>query len=150
MGTKNPSSKPPPALNILLADDESSVLEVTALMLKRLGCQVHMAGDAYQALEEFKKYGENIDLVMLDYFMPGMNGVEAYDKLRERNKDIKVVFTSGYGEEEIFPSGGLPSSARFMSKPFNLGDLKKMVDCLSAGKQVNGEGKALGPGSLAC
>jgi CheY-like chemotaxis protein len=89
------SNKPAqPAARILLVDDNRSGLMARRVVLEELGYLTDGAVDARKALELFRT--EHYDLVVTDYKMPGMNGVELIEKLREERSGIPVVLISGF------------------------------------------------------
>lgn len=84
---------------VLIADDEKSVAESLANSIpwEELGIQVvGTAADGWTALELAKK--EAVDIAILDIRMPGLNGLELCERLRERNERIQLIIASGYAE----------------------------------------------------
>jgi len=103
---------------ILFADDELLVREACSELLESCGYQVMVATDGEQALNLYQRHSEEVDLVMLDVLMPGMNGVEVARKLRTINPDIKIIFATGY-DKHAARSCGLDSSCEVvLHKPF--------------------------------
>ena len=80
---------------ILLLEDEPSVREFVALVLRNAGYNVLEAADGREGVEVAKK-SESIDLLLSDVMMPEMNGVEAYRAIKELRPAIQVLFMSGY------------------------------------------------------
>jgi len=111
---------------VLLVDDEETVLGVGAEMLKMLGFTVITAGNGVEAVEIFKA-GADIAFVILDLTMPQMDGEQCFLALQQLRPDVKVIISSGYGEEEIvrrFLGKGL---AGFIQKPYKLSELKEAI-----------------------
>jgi PAS domain S-box-containing protein len=108
---------------ILLADDEDQILHVGEKMLGEMGYEVLLAASGTEAVETYEKYKDKIDLVILDMIMPGMGGGEAYDKIKEKNPNVKVLLSSGYSlngqATEILERG----CDGFIQKPFNVKEL---------------------------
>ncbi len=119
---------------ILLVDDEEMIIEVGRPMLEALGYEVLVARGGRDALEIYEEYGHRIDMVILDMIMPGMNGGETYDRLKEINPDIRVLLSSGYsinGEaKEIIRRG----CTAFIQKPFNIKDLSRKIGEVLSGQ----------------
>lgn len=115
---------------ILLVDDEEMVLDIGKDMLEALGYTVFTAGSGASALECLKEYERNIDLVILDMVMPGMNGGNTYNCIREMKHDVKVLLSSGYSMDgqaaEIMKQG----CDGFIQKPFHIGELSRRLGSL--------------------
>jgi CheY-like chemotaxis protein len=112
---------------ILVVDDEKIIRDLTLEVLSAHGYNVLLAQDGLEAIHVYKAFGHNIDLVLLDMIMPRMGGKEAYEKLKEINPDIKVLFCSGHGSDhkvcEELKKIGMPYSR----KPFKIYDLARKV-----------------------
>jgi two-component system, cell cycle sensor histidine kinase and response regulator CckA len=118
---------------ILLVDDEKMVLDVSREMLESLGYRVFATGSGQEAVAVFMEKKGQIDLVILDMVMPGISGGETFDRLREIDPGIAVLFCSGYSVnnrvQEILDRG----CRGFLQKPFSLALLSKRVrEALSA------------------
>ncbi len=83
---------------VLLADDDPEYLEATRLLLAAEGHEVLTADSGPAALGVLRE--REVDLVLLDYFMPGMNGEEVVSRLREFDPRAQVVLQTGYSEEQ--------------------------------------------------
>ena len=105
---------------ILLVDDTDMILDVGKEILEALGYTAFIARSGKEAIEVYENNKEKIDLIILDMIMPGMGGGEVYDQLKEINRDIKVLLSSGYSIEgqatEILKQG----CDGFIQKPFNI------------------------------
>jgi len=82
--------------HILLVDDNSDGLLVRRIMLEEAGYSVVTARHAEQALERFSKSA--FDVVVTDYRMPGMNGIELISRMRALDPNVRVVLISGLVE----------------------------------------------------
>lgn len=80
--------------HVLCVDDDPDILKVRKLLLESKGYSVITAGSGHQALERISKEPD-IDLVLLDYRMPGMNGDELAQKLRQRFPSLLLIAVSG-------------------------------------------------------
>ena len=83
---------------ILLVDDEPTVLSMWSDFLVDRGYIVITAENGLLGIEQYKKMKNMIDLVILDYIMPGMNGKEVLKMLKKIDKEVKVLIASGYSE----------------------------------------------------
>ena len=70
---------------------------------------------------------EPVDLLLTDVVMPGMNGRELAARIAERQPGLRVLFTSGYGEEVIARHGVLETGVLLLQKPFALSRLASLV-----------------------
>ncbi|MGO9738330.1 MAG: response regulator, partial [Desulfomonilaceae bacterium] len=89
-----------------------------------LGYDTIIAVDGEEGVSVFRERLNEIDLVMLDFKMPKIDGVEAFGELIRIKPDVKVILCSGYTEDaviEMFP-GQRPAGV--LHKPYNMGDLK--------------------------
>ena len=110
---------------ILIVDDEEMILDSGEKMLRILDYEVITAGDGETAVEIFKDRRQEIDMVILDMVMPGMNGEEVYTKLKAMDPDVKVLISSGYSVDGLPEEFGAHDSERFLQKPFDLKTLFK-------------------------
>ncbi len=112
---------------ILLVDDEESILSIGRKMIERLGFDVLTARDGREALNQFDANPEGIDLVILDLTMPHLDGEETFRELRRLRKDIRILMSSGYNEQEITQRFAGKSLAGFLQKPYIFNELKDKV-----------------------
>jgi CheY-like chemotaxis protein len=86
--------QPAAVKTVLCVDDERIGLRVRKIMLEGHGFNVLTASDGRQGLAVFDE--NKVDLVVLDYFMPDMNGGEVAAELRRRRPDLPIIFLSAY------------------------------------------------------
>src|SRR5712691_6798401 len=84
---------------ILFIEDEPEVADVASEMLAEEGYKVILARDGFEALKIYRKMGKQIGLVILDFFLPVMDGDAVFDELRAINPNIDVVLSSGFAEQ---------------------------------------------------
>jgi CheY-like chemotaxis protein len=84
---------------LLLIEDEVEVGEVAAEMLADEGYKVILTHDGFEALKIYQRIGKQIGLVILDFFLPIMDGDAVFDELRAINPDVSVVLSSGFAEQ---------------------------------------------------
>jgi two-component system, cell cycle sensor histidine kinase and response regulator CckA len=122
-----PSTGQADGKTILLIDDEEVVRDVFAETLTDAGWNVLTAGDGESGIRMFNDHPGTVGLVVLDLSMPGMDGAETLRRLRGMDPTVKVVLSSGYGEEEAmgrFEGLGLSG---FLQKPYNWSRLKEIL-----------------------
>ena len=119
---------------ILLIEDELAVIETLRKLLERLGYNVLEAKTGKEAIRLARAYDGEIDLAILDVFLPDMNGNKVYPLLKEFRPDLKVLVFSGYSIEgpaqEILDAG----AHGFVQKPVSVEKLsEKLKELLLAG-----------------
>jgi CheY-like chemotaxis protein len=113
---------------VLLVDDEEIVLGVGKQMLERLGYSVITAGSGQEAVDVYKNSPDNVDLVLLDMIMPGMEAGDIYDKLKAINPAIKVLLSSGYSLDQKTSAIIDRGCNGFIQKPFNMKSLEEKIE----------------------
>jgi two-component system cell cycle sensor histidine kinase/response regulator CckA len=108
---------------ILLVEDEESVRRLASLLLERSGYRLLVASSAEEALETARGYAGQIDLLLTDVVLPGLNGRRLADLLGPERPSMKVVFASGYFDER----GILEPGSDFIQKPFNPETLARSI-----------------------
>ncbi|MBP5399814.1 MAG: response regulator [Alphaproteobacteria bacterium] len=118
-------------IKILFVEDEDSVRNFAVRALQKKGYNVIACNSAENALEQLKNI-QDINLLITDMVMPGMNGIELGKIVKEKIPDIKIILASGYSEEIARNEHAVSSDFEFLSKPFSLADLtQKIFDVLS-------------------
>ena len=113
----------------LVADDDKLCLDVIVKMLTRLGYTVIKARDGKEAVELFKKYQNDIILVILDMKMP-YNGGKTFRQLKLIDSNVKVLLASGWNEDYEIRSILAQGCNGFISKPFNLTMLSEKIQAI--------------------
>ncbi len=117
---------------ILLVEDEDAVRMFSSRALKEKGYRIIEASNGESALEFLKKNASTINLVITDVVMPKMDGPTLMDHIKNLNPKMKVIFISGYAENNFRDSLTQNNQVHFLSKPFNLKELaNKVKDVLS-------------------
>jgi signal transduction histidine kinase/CheY-like chemotaxis protein len=130
--TEDPVSLPmrsPGSELVLIVDDDNAVRQVTVEMVRDLGCEVAQASGGEQALALIEKLTPK--LILLDYAMPGMNGLQLASALRERGVSAPIALVTGYAEL----SEADVSAARLaglLRKPFTIRELNVLLMQLRA------------------
>jgi CheY-like chemotaxis protein len=112
---------------ILLVEDDVTVRELAARMLREVGYDVIPAAGGLEAILLAGKQKAPIDVLLTDVVMPHMGGGELADELRREYPDIKVVFISGYSEEAVQGNGVLRAGTPLVPKPFSQAELGEAV-----------------------
>jgi PAS domain S-box-containing protein len=112
---------------ILVVDDETSVREMAATILRHLGYSVTTCADGREATEYYAAHWQQLDLVILDMVMPVMGGRDAFLAMRRINPQLRAILSSGYslnGEAQAILDEGVLS---FIGKPFRRAELAGRV-----------------------
>ncbi len=119
---------------VLLIDDDEDVRQVTAMIIEGLGCRVVTAenGTAGLALLETNP---DVGLAVIDFAMPGMNGVETAEQVMMRRPELPVVIITGYADT-AFPGRERPE-LRVLKKPFQRAELAAALVAALAGPPGN-------------
>ncbi|MFA4916935.1 MAG: PAS domain S-box protein [Syntrophales bacterium] len=112
---------------ILLVEDEPTVMEITTMILEKLGYKVLAALTPGEAIRLAEKYAGEILLLLTDVVMPDMNGRDLAKKLLSLYPNLKCLFMSGYTANVIAHHGVLDAGVHFIQKPFSMKDLAAKV-----------------------
>jgi two-component system, cell cycle sensor histidine kinase and response regulator CckA len=124
---------------VLVVDDEELNINVTQLILQRLGYHVITAGGGKEAMGIVTNPDNKIDLVILDMVMPEMGGGETYDLIKQIHPAMKCILASGYsinGHAAHIMKKGVEA---FVQKPFTMGELAEVVRKVLDGIKDEGE-----------
>ena len=103
---------------ILVVEDERAVRTMTRLILERAGYHVVEAAAPDEAREIFRSCASDIDLMISDVVMPGAHGPALFKQLVVDHPSLRVLYMSGYTDDEIIRAGRLEGGENFMEKPF--------------------------------
>jgi two-component system cell cycle sensor histidine kinase/response regulator CckA len=113
---------------VLLVEDCDNVRALTRQILHGLGYTILEACNGEEAFKRSKEHPGSIDLVLMDVVMPGMGGGLVAERLRQTRPDIKVLFMSGYTDDETILNHGVHGSGvAFLQKPFGAAALSHKV-----------------------
>lgn len=113
-------------MKILVIDDDLDFLESLHLMLIMKGHTVNSVTDGREAVTTYEEFES--DIVLLDINMPGMDGYEVFNRLKQRYADAKIYFMSGYAlDNERYEAAKSQSLAGLLIKPIDPSDLDKIL-----------------------
>jgi CheY-like chemotaxis protein len=112
---------------ILLVEDDRAVRNLVERVLNSRGYQVLSAGHGGDALQLARERNGDIDLVLTDIVMPAMSGRELVDALRSTRPQVRVLYMSGYTDDEIVRRGLHDPHMSFIQKPFTAEKLALQV-----------------------
>ncbi len=112
---------------ILLVEDETEIAELASAMLTEEGYKVILARDGFEALRIYQQISKQIGLVILDFFLPVMDGDAVFDELRGLNPDVAVVLSSGFAEQSKLGNMLAQGLRGFIPKPYTREKLLEQV-----------------------
>ncbi|MDO7787740.1 response regulator [Desulforamulus aquiferis] len=111
-----------PGNRILIIDDELEMHWALEKGLAQEGYHIVKADNGEDGLRILSE--ENISVVLLDYKMPGMTGLEVLEEIRQRWPELPVIFMTGYNSITTATDSMAKGTTAYVSKPFRLDDLK--------------------------
>jgi CheY-like chemotaxis protein len=121
---------------ILLVDDETEISEIASEMLAEEGYKIVLAKDGFEALRIYQQISDHVGLVILDFFLPVMDGDAVFDELRALNPGVNVVLSSGFAEQSKLGAMLAQGLRGFIPKPYTREKLLEQVrSTLDAARQ---------------
>lgn len=111
---------------ILVVEDEISLLKMIQIMLERLHYSVITAHTPVEALNIVQSKGKSIQLVLTDFVMPVMDGLQLSEEIKKLNPNIQFIYMSGY-TDRIFYENKINRETNFLQKPFSITELAKKI-----------------------
>jgi len=112
---------------ILFVEDEELLRTAVASTLESNGYTVHVAVDGRQAVEVYKQYRKEIELVITDMGLPKLSGMDVFLQLREINPTLKIILASGFipleQKTELLKAG----ASEFIQKPYLLSEVLEKI-----------------------
>jgi len=103
---------------VLIVDDEPIIGEMAVAMLESVGYQTLLASDGEMAVSLFRDRHKDIDLVLLDWAMPRMDGEEAFRQMRSIDPEAKVIICTGYAASDIMDRLSEMCANAVITKPY--------------------------------
>jgi DNA-binding NtrC family response regulator len=126
-------------LNVLVIEDEEKQRRVLGLHLSSCGFEVKAAGTAEEAL----KHAGDVDLVLTDLKLPGMDGLAMMEQLRAQNSNVPVIVMSAFGTVEVAVEAMKKGAVDFLPKPFSLDHLTVVVEKALEVRKLRDENREL-------
>ncbi len=122
---------------VLLVEDEAVMLSLAGTMLERLDCKVLAAASPEEALRIAARHAAEIDMLMTDVIMPGMNGRQLADEILRLCPEVRVLFMSGYDEDIIVGTVRPAAGHQILRKPFSRTSLSAKLQEVFPGKMAS-------------
>ena len=117
----------PQQATVLVVEDESAVRSLIRRILEKRGYAVLTAENGKQALEVVGNHAGPLDLVITDVVMPNMGGRELSLHLAHIRPELRILYMSGYTEDDVVRHGVIEQMVSFLAKPFTSDDLLEKV-----------------------
>jgi len=127
--------------NILLVDDDPLIRTAAEEVLKNMGYGVVTAETGESALEIYEARQEEIRAVILDLFLPGINGDEVFRRMKQRNPEIRAILATGFSQEERARNLRKEGLLGVIGKPYRQVDLESLLD-ITGNKEKGPESSA--------
>lgn len=131
----------PGTKTMLVVEDEPQVLAITTRQLERLGMRVLASSTREGALQLARKHADELDVVLLDYLMPGITGVDLLGEIRDI-VECEAWLMSGYTRGEIEEPSIRQLFTGFIKKPFTTADLEEAFGSAQQDPKQKGKGTA--------
>jgi nitrogen-specific signal transduction histidine kinase/ActR/RegA family two-component response regulator len=126
-GTLEPEKELRGNEKILYVEDDESVRKITESILRFYGYRVSAPETSVNARHFFEDKYIGTDLLITDIVMPEINGKDLAEFIKSKNKNIKILFVSGYTNETIAKHGLIPEGMNFLQKPYTRKELAKKI-----------------------
>lgn len=117
---------------VLIVDDDPAIRRLMSAIVSRAGWQAVEASSGTEALGRV----DEADVVVTDFCMPGMDGLELLDAIRERDATLPVILVSGYCSDSIVGWAMAGGARRCLSKPFDLQELTGAIEAALESSEV--------------
>jgi DNA-binding NtrC family response regulator len=128
------------AVNVLLTDDEEGFVDAVARRLGKRGYAIQRAHSGRAALETLDK-GADVDVVVLDVRMGGIDGLETLHLIKSAHPGVEVIMLSAYGTPLCIIESRRWGARAFLNKPVNLDELVAAIDDAAAASAARREKK---------
>ena len=122
----------PHPTSILVVDDHSAMRSTLRDILQDEGYEVHSASSGEEAVDVFE--GGNFDAVLMDVRMQGINGVEAFRRMKSLSNSVKVILMSAFSVDEIKEESLEEGAVAFLPKPL---DTENLIDLIGETVSLN-------------
>lgn len=121
---------------VLVVEDEAALARNIAGFLGGCGYEARSAGSAEDALRMMESFGP--DVVLLDFNLPGMDGLRAIERLRELDPRVRIVMMTGHASVELAVDAMKAGAYDFLTKPISLSELRLMLEKLTREERQTG------------
>ena len=120
--------------SVLVVDDEPEICDILSDMISKHGYTVVTASNGEKALYEVKQ--RHFDLIFLDLVLPGANGVEVMQRIKDSDSDAVVVIVTGFGDDPLAVMAMSLGPLLIVRKPFREKDIVEVLNLAMKGRKV--------------
>ena len=135
-------------VTVLIVDDEEPIRFLCEDLLKSVNYDVLTAEDGEKAIEVLKDKGDEVDIVVTDLRMPGIDGIEVTKRVKSDYPEVDVIVLTGFASIESAVESMKIGASDFIRKPFNLNTLLETISRLVEKRKAKGRGKSSDDGSV--
>lgn len=114
---------------VLIVDDNPNMSSLLVEMLEALDYKAVVANNGHEALQKIAE--QDFSLVITDFRMPNMTGIELLDKIKEHRPDLPVAIISGYSIDEFEDDDLSKKADGFLGKPFMISEIDNLLSTLT-------------------
>lgn len=123
---------------LLIVDDQKGIRLLLDEVFSKEGYKIHQASNGLEALKILES--EEVDCILLDMKIPGMNGLEILKQIRDSKLSIPVFMMTAFREQELIDEAGKLGVVNYFTKPFNIFDIRnEVVKVLEQGQDYSVE-----------
>ncbi|MBD3223807.1 MAG: response regulator [Caldithrix sp.] len=115
---------------ILIIDDEEPLREIITEVIEIMDLNGISAASGQEAITIFDEQKDDIGLIILDLYMPGLSGHDTYKRINEIKQNVPVIFMSGYDDQDTENQLTSDVKSTFLKKPFTLNEIKASIESL--------------------
>ena len=119
---------------VLVVDDEPAIRHMMSRTLERFGYRVLLAAEGAEALAIYAEHASEIDVLIIDMMMPGMDGASTIQALVQVNPAVRIIAVSGIAESSLTLPGTFAGAMQFLPKPHSTGLLLKTLRHVLSGR----------------
>ncbi len=125
--------------SILIIDDERELLISLSKTLQKEGCTVACSSDPDAAVHYVRKQRHQFDLIITDYWMPGMKGLEVITQIKEAIPNIPIILITAYGTDQTFATANEMGAVACLSKPIDKKKLLTVIQETTSNRMIHHE-----------
>ena len=110
---------------IAVVDDEEDLCSVTSMLIRRLGYDIECVAPDGDEIVQAIRDGKHPDIIIMDYRMPGMNGLQAAETILKEMPNVKIIIASA---DDSIRQATVSAGLSFLSKPFSISSFKQLLE----------------------